>query len=500
MEVRRYSDVDAFLAAAGAFLAAREAEHNLFFGVLASLRDTPEAYTGPAYLAVVTGDVGEVVAVALQTPPHRLILSETDHPAAVEALAADTVGRDLPGAMGPPTTVATFVAARTAAGGPEGRHIETERIFALTAVRPPRAAEGARRIATVGDRDLVAAWLDAFMTEALGQSDPVEAGAMADRWLAGRSRTLWLWEDGGAIVSLTGVGGPTPNGIRIGPVYTPPAERGRGYASALVAAVSQEALDSGRRFCFLFTDAANPTSNHIYQEIGYQHVRDVHIYRIRPAMTDEPIRGESRWPMAIAVLALMTLAIVSPGDLALLPGWVLAGVEGALLLGLLLLDPGRIDRDTRSLRLISFALVVVILVSTLTATVLLLVGLLEGSAVTQDAVKVLIAGGKVWLGNNVAFALLYWQFDSGGPVARARQMRAHPDFAFPQQLNPELAPVGWRPEFIDYLYIGFTNANAFSPTDTMPMTHWAKIAMGSQALISFAVIGLVIARAVNLFA
>ena len=79
-------------------------------------------------------------------------------------------------------------------------------------------------------------------------------------------------------------------------------------------------------------------------------------------------------------------------------------------------------------------------------------------------------------------------------------MPAHPDFAFPQQLNPELAPPGWRPEFIDYLYIGFTNANAFSPTDTMPMTHWAKIAMGTQALISFAVIGLVIARAVNLFA
>ena len=217
-------------------------------------------------------------------------------------------------------------------------------------------------------------------------------------------------------------------------------------------------------------------------------------------MTDEPIRGESRWPMAIAVLALMTLAVVSPGDLALLPGWVLAGIEGLLLLALLIGDPGRIDRDTHSLRLISFTLVAVILLSTLTATVLLLVGLLEGSAVTKNAVNVLVAGGKVWLGNNVAFALLYWQFDSGGPVARARQMKAHPDFAFPQQLNPELAPAGWRPEFIDYLYIGFTNANAFSPTDTMPMTHWAKVAMGTQALISFAVIGLVIARAVNLFA
>jgi uncharacterized membrane protein len=217
-------------------------------------------------------------------------------------------------------------------------------------------------------------------------------------------------------------------------------------------------------------------------------------------MTDGPVRGESRWPMAIAVLALMILAVVSPGDLALLPGWLLATVEGLLLLALMVGDPGRIDRETRWLRLTSFALVAVILISTLTATVLLLIGLLEGSAVTQNAVNVLVAGGKVWVGNNVAFALLYWQFDSGGPVARARHMPAHPDFAFPQQLNPELALAGWRPEFIDYLYIGFTNANAFSPTDTMPMTHWAKIAMGTQALISFAVIGLVIARAVNLFA
>jgi hypothetical protein len=100
---------------------------------------------------------------------------------------------------------------------------------------------------------------------------------MTDRWIAGRGRTLYLWEDGEP-VSLCGVGGPTPNGIRIGPVYTPPASRGRGYASALVAAVSQAALDAGRRFCFLFTDAANPTANHIYQQIGYEHVRDVLVY------------------------------------------------------------------------------------------------------------------------------------------------------------------------------------------------------------------------------
>ena len=210
--------------------------------------------------------------------------------------------------------------------------------------------------------------------------------------------------------------------------------------------------------------------------------------------------GERRLPMALAVLALMALAVVSPAGLALLPGWVLAAVEGALLLALMLGDPGRIDRQTRWLRLASFALVAVILISTLTATVLLLYGLLVGSEVTQNAVNVLVAGAKVWLGNNVAFALLYWQFDCGGPAARAHGMPPYPDFAFPQQLSPEIARPGWRPEFLDYLYIAFTNANAFSPTDTMPMAHWAKLAMGTQALISFAIIGLVIARAVNLFA
>jgi predicted GNAT family acetyltransferase len=278
MEVRHHADVDAFLATAGEFLGAREAEHNLFFGVLASLRDAPEAYTGPAYLAAVTDEAGDVVAAAIQTPPHRLILSETDDRAAIEGLAADTADRDLPGVMGPIETVATFVGARAAAGGPNGRHVETDRIFALTTVRRPRPAPGTRRVAIRADRDLVAGWLDAFMFEALGKADPVEAVAMADRWLAGRGRTLWLWEDGDQVVSLTGAGGPTPNGIRIGPVYTPPEARGRGYASNLVAAVSQDALDAGRRFCFLFTDAANPTSNHIYQEIGYEHVRDVHVY------------------------------------------------------------------------------------------------------------------------------------------------------------------------------------------------------------------------------
>ena len=103
------------------------------------------------------------------------------------------------------------------------------------------------------------------------------------------------------------------------------------------------------------------------------------------------------------------------------------------------------------------------------------------------------------MSNNIAFSLLYWELDSGGAAARAQRRRTRPDFAFPQQLNPELGWTDWQPRFIDYLYLGFTNATAFSPTDVMPLVPWAKIAMGIQSLISLGILGLVIARAVNVF-
>jgi uncharacterized membrane protein len=217
-------------------------------------------------------------------------------------------------------------------------------------------------------------------------------------------------------------------------------------------------------------------------------------------MTDRPVRGESRLPMATAVIVLMGLTIVSPAHLSFFPGWLLAAVEGILLLILMVGDPGRIDRETPWLHWTSVLLVAVLLTSALASTVLLVLDLLSGAPVTAEAGPLLLAGAKVWLTNNVAFALLYWEFDGGGPVKRAIDLPAHPDLAFPQQLNPDLAKPGWRPEFLDYLYVAFTTANAFSPTDTMPMAHWAKVAMASQALISFTIVGLVLARAVNSFA
>ncbi len=277
MDLRRFADVEEFLEANGSFLVAREAEHNLILGICANLRDTPEAFSEPPYLtAVSAGD--RIVATAIQTPPFQLVLSEVDDPDAIAILAEALVERDLPGVLGPVDEVRAFVEARTALGGAPARLAISERIFRLTQVRPPAPVPGSRRIAEPGDRELVAAWIEAFLREALGDSEVRDVAAKTDRWLGGRGRTLHLWEDG-QVVSLTGVGSATPNGIRIGPVYTPPEARNRGYASALVAAVSQAELDGGRRFCFLFTDQANPTSNHIYQAIGYEPVRDVDAYR-----------------------------------------------------------------------------------------------------------------------------------------------------------------------------------------------------------------------------
>ena len=124
---------------------------------------------------------------------------------------------------------------------------------------------------------------------------------------------------------------------------------------------------------------------------------------------------------------------------------------------------------------------------------------LKGIGVSQSATELLATGGLVWLGNNISFALLYWLIDGGGSIARMRQV-VPVDFAFTQQLSPELAPPAWRPVFLDYLHLGFTNATAFSPTDVMPLTHRAKYLMMVQSTVALALFGLIVARAVNAFA
>jgi predicted GNAT family acetyltransferase len=277
VDVHRYAEADGFLQRAGEFLAAREAEHNLILGISARLRHDPRIFGEDPYLAVVE-DGGEVVAAALRTPPHNLVLSEIDDPEALEPLAGD-VGQafaSLPGVVGPKGRIEEFVMAWTAATGAQGHRALAQRIFRAETVDRPDGVAGRMRPYEDGDRELAIRWMDEFVAEALPASSPQPESS--DRFVEQRQADpdggLVFWEDGEP-VSMAGFGGPTPNGIRVGPVYTPPDLRGRGYASALTAAVTQELLDGGRRFCFLFTDLANPTSNRIYQRIGYRPVTDV---------------------------------------------------------------------------------------------------------------------------------------------------------------------------------------------------------------------------------
>ena len=201
--------------------------------------------------------------------------------------------------------------------------------------------------------------------------------------------------------------------------------------------------------------------------------------------------------MALAVAAASALTLVRPAELRVAPAWALPSVEAVLLVVLVLRDPGRIDRRSRALRSVSIGAVGILVLDALVATGHLVVVLVQGGQATDSAEALLVAGAVVWISNIIAFALLYWELDSGGAAARAHGMPRTPDLAFPQQLNPEIAPPDWRPQFHDYLYLALTSSTAFSPTDVMPLAGWAKLAMSVQSLISLTVLGLVVARAVN---
>jgi hypothetical protein len=187
-----------------------------------------------------------------------------------------------------------------------------------------------------------------------------------------------------------------------------------------------------------------------------------------------------------------------PGASALRVPWLIPSLEAALLALLVFGNPARLGKRRRLVRPFAIGVVVVLVAAALWATALLIYDLIRGTGVTNRPSELLASGALVWLGNNLAFALLYWLIDSGGPIGRWRDP-APVDFAFTQHLSPELAPVGWRPVFLDYLHLGFTNATAFSPTDVMPLTLRAKYTMLVQATVALALFGLIVARAVNAF-
>jgi uncharacterized membrane protein len=208
--------------------------------------------------------------------------------------------------------------------------------------------------------------------------------------------------------------------------------------------------------------------------------------------------GERRWPVAAAMLVAIALQLVLPERLGLSPIWLLPLLEAVLLVALVVANPNRLDKAHPGLRYGSLTLVGLLSVSNAVSALLLVNELLNGRGATGSAGPLLANGGAIYATNVLAFALWYWDFDRGGPVARANAENAHPDFVFPQMSSPDLAPKDWEPIFLDYLYVSFTNATAFSPTDTMPMSRWAKVLMGLQSTVALVLAALVIARAVNI--
>jgi hypothetical protein len=210
------------------------------------------------------------------------------------------------------------------------------------------------------------------------------------------------------------------------------------------------------------------------------------------------VRGEKRWPMAVTLITAMSLPFLLPPKYAFGPKWIVPTAEGVFLIALIIADPGRIDRRSIFVRTLSLGLVVILAAGTGVATVRLVIDLVRGGPETNSPSGLLRIGGVVWVYVVITFSFLYWELDGGGPEARARSTPEFPDLAFPEHLNPRVTRPGWRPEFFDYLYLGFTDSTAFSPTDVMPLARWAKLAMAIQATASLIILGLVIARAVNI--
>jgi uncharacterized membrane protein len=207
-------------------------------------------------------------------------------------------------------------------------------------------------------------------------------------------------------------------------------------------------------------------------------------------------QGETRWPVTVAVVAALAMQATLPDYLVLGPRWLLPSVGGALAVALVAANPRRIDRASKPIRSTGLVLIGVISLANGYSAARLIDRLLTVGE--KDATRLLLTGGAIWLTNVIIFALWYWDFDRGGPVGRMLALDQYPDFQFPQMENPSLAPPDWEARFVDYLYLSFTNAAAFSPTDVMPLSRWAKLAMLLQSVVSLVTVALVVARAVNI--
>lgn len=280
-ELITFDGPEAFADRAYPFLEREEAANNIFFGVNGDCLEFPRRYPGDNFFGAIE-EHGEVVAALLQTPPHNLILSTCRSPEVLE-FAGDVfagMDRDLPGVLGRPQSAEPFLRALRDAGGAGMDMKMPQRIYQAESADAPTGVYGCYRSASRDDTEILTDWIVEFEAEALGRERDGLRRDVANR--VGefvRSDSVAIWEVDGDCVSMAVARGPTPSGIRISYVYTPAEHRRNGYASACVAELTRRQISAGRDFCFLFTDLENPTSNHIYQDIGYEPVCDMNVYK-----------------------------------------------------------------------------------------------------------------------------------------------------------------------------------------------------------------------------
>jgi hypothetical protein len=207
--------------------------------------------------------------------------------------------------------------------------------------------------------------------------------------------------------------------------------------------------------------------------------------------------GEPFWPAQLTILAAIGLQLLLPERLTVGPTWLLPALEGALLIGLSFASPKELEHEHPVRRGVALGLTAVVSAGNVFSLYELIHFLLHGGHPSGGR-ELIISGMLIWLTNFLIFALWYWELDRGGPGKRAAGHDRAPDFLFPQMTDDRIEPLDWRPQFIDYTYVSLTNATAFSPTDTMPLTPMAKTIMGIQALVSLVTLGLVVSRAVNI--
>jgi hypothetical protein len=284
LNLQTYQTPQDFLDKAETYLLKDEAKNSLMYGVIRRLHQYPEIFTQKPFLSTIedTADEKGLMFCATMTPPNVLILTtdRTDYADALPLIATALLdeGWNVPGAMGEKQLAKDFVEVWAKISGESYRLNMNEKLYKLTQVTLPAIIPpGKFRLAEEKDIPLVADWFVAFTEEALtGEkfTDPLAVARMRVE-----TATMSLWEEEtGEVVSLSGFGRPTLNGINVGPVYTPPELRGKGYASALVAILSQHLLDRGYQYVTLYTDLANPISNGIYQKIGYKPICDFDMY------------------------------------------------------------------------------------------------------------------------------------------------------------------------------------------------------------------------------